>query len=160
MKNNVDGLNVDIKQARFTGYFDLSEDDDLLLDSEVVFVVRARPNKIGYSVRANGDVVAMQVLKVIEAAPLYGEARATATVAFSEPPALLPSEVEAAPDEEWEPVRRPPGVMGQHPVEIPTEIDEPVFIPEAPVPGPEVVGVLKRHKKDPQLAKFLSEDYR
>lgn len=189
MLNKIEGLGVDIHQARFTGTFDVTEEDDdsLGLDSVVILLVAARSGQIQHTIRDSGDVVAKRVLKVSDAVPLTGEAREEAirrmtsrqdtnqgSFDWGMSPGALEAGVtnrhlsdsstsntvpEATEDHESEPSEAASSSSLGHPV---GRGEPDIFVPN-PTHGDvgevEVVGQIRRDRKDTQLDKFLRESY-
>ncbi len=172
MQNRIEGLGVDIHQARFTGTFDVSEEDDtsLGLDSVVILLVAARSGQIQHTIRDSGDVVAKRVLKVAEAVPLTGEAREQAiqqmtnridpnqgSFEWTMSPGSLEVKVPNQPLSEETPGES--AALDETPE--PDESD--IFVPRAFNPDVgevEVVGQIRGSRKDKQLTNFLGESYR
>lgn len=160
--SSIEGLGVDIHQARFTGIFDVTEDDDraLSLDRVVVFLVAARSGKIEHTIRDNGDVVAKRILKVTDAMPLTGEVREQALGQLGN--RTDPNQLSFG----W-PSQEPEVVSGEEVTSIEVdevEVGEPPLIPPAAVWSNtngevEIVGRIHAHEKDAQLSKFLQESY-
>lgn len=192
MLNKIEGLGVDIHQARFTGTFDVTEEDDdsLGLDSVVILLVAARSGQIQHTIRDSGDVVAKRVLKVSDAVPLTGEAREEAirrmtshqdTNQGSFDWGMSPGALEAGvtnrhlsdsstsndePDamEEHEVERIAPSTTpsSRGPSPAPGRGEPDIFVPthsHVDVEEVEVVGQIRKDRKDVQLNKFLRESY-
>jgi hypothetical protein len=77
---HLDGMSIDANKARFTGTFDLDEEDleALSLDRTVFFIVGVRVSDANCKVLDTGDVRRTDVLSVVDARVAAGELREVA----------------------------------------------------------------------------------